>query len=1773
MAEKQEQLKTESKKPEETLETAEEFGLERPIREMEEETEAEVKTIQDKAKDGGEEVEYLAEEAGAVGKAEEGEFERCTDQIDKAVEEESEAETDGAAEKIKQAHEQGLELGRAKKGELTKPEIEAVQAELVQGISDKELAKDIALSLYEGLRQADMESAKAAESGAAKEPEEKKKEKTHEGQNKLNALCIEASNAAYEIGQKIAQGDKEAEEALENEKASFLQKAKDLTEQFPELEAEQEVLQDFSEGLGDGKYEQTKEPEEPKEEPKAVEPETKPEETLKTNKERLAEIEQRLKRPDSLKFDELSPLNEEYEALTKERKKIRDMMEDGLSQEEAGETNMGLETPDQQKQNYEQRLQELEAEKETILNQKEGERDVRRLREVNGKIMNIKESLGYFKEGEETSQEGITGKSTEALRAIGYIDIPPQEILEMLKDDEAKIQEYLENENFEGLQEFLQEKIKHVLEGKGELGQEEIENISQKIAGKIDKGALAQAYAEMEKSFWQSFREQGVKGVGQRAKNIWAKAKTIGLKNIGRMSAKMGLTMGAATAGSIGAAALISVAAAPFLVGGAGATAAVLGARYGIKKFLEPRWKKSREEEEQKRKESGKESALEEAIGSEKKNILSGGAFIDSERLSALISNEVRISTNESARSAIEDYTEAMEQGDMDKFQEVEGYVTEQEYKNALHLIRGTKEYKDLPLEAQKQMALTIALTLHQDAKSEALLSEEAETAPPGKKSIVQKFIEIRTGERAMEAKGKEKLGFYGIAIGLGIGTSALIRGTAWGRSITGAVGGGVAGYSYAERKEARGDINMVKKIEALIRDAENKIQDIIEGNGDLNELKDDMTTIKARLDQGLLEAYPTIKSRAENFVYRVRQLEIQEKEKPQAFEELLNELHKDSDKIEEKIEADKAAIKKAGLVKKIGYTGAGMAAGALVGYLGAEWAEHRQEARMEGQLEEAMDKIGIGFDENGVRKAEGVIMVERAEFLKSLKNIDIQETTGDGNITAEDADMDQLKQLANAVGEDGAINSEDLMGVWRTNKTLELRNQLRDALKDLSPEQRAEALKQMGITDTTSEGEVTAEDAGLRRLQEIAGEDGKISEEDIESFREKVIRGEVASEDEESLVGTPALEDKPEFIDIPVKEGETIKISPDQLKNATVTKENNSIESVFQEQLKADQELAKKLYEQSYKGETFPQEGLNDKQIGALAHRLAERNTYAKGAESITWVKEPGKVAYVLDQEGNAIECDPNTGEVIGDVGGEGGELEAHEMEPIESKKAELDEESLARVRPRQPEKIANIEKELGDDLRTRLGRRHPTNDWLEGKLAEGSDPEQQLKNLANEYKNFDEAIDRMDSNFVDKKVGDMTVEDFLNAKKITGDNAYGVNIPVKQADLEQVQNSPFFKGGIENLSDEEKTMTMSEFLGNRLERAVSETVQKAANFDETEAKVFMQYLAGKDGHLTLKELGNPAELNEKVNEFMNTALDKTTNDVYNRSLDVGKNWETRCQGERGFFGVRENKGVYEVDLNGDGVVDKTFVKAQKYDLLMEMMDKDKRASFVVNEVPVVNAKGEVVLRSLPKGMEVNYGRFRGLKNGEQLFGRFIQADKETQEELAEALIRQETSADEETGSIFPNFKGDKESVFEVDNSIPPEEVLKIKELMGDAGRYGDSDKVLITPRTDRNGYNVDIIGEKRENGHQPIAKYILREGEGFTPRRISVTFENDIIFEDQKRIRAALNLREDLPDDTPIQVTQKAPGIYNIDTDKDGQPDFILEQKGDDMKIEKAG
>ena len=109
-----------------------------------------------------------------------------------------------------------------------------------------------------------------------------------------------------------------------------------------------------------------------------------------------------------------------------------------------------------------------------------------------------------------------------------------------------------------------------------------------------------------------------------------------------------------------------------------------------------------------------------------------------------------------------------------------------------------------------------------------------------------------------------------------------------------------------------------------------------------------------------------------------------------------------------------------------------------------------------------------------------------------------------------------------------------------------------------------------------------------------------------------------------------------------------------EQLKDATVTKENNGIISVLQKQLSEHPE--KFGYDKS--------SGLSSEDWAkAKANNIAFNKSYGE-----TWVKEPGKVAYILEgneQNGFDVkEVSPETGKIIGtsetfDTG--------HEMKPIE--------------------------------------------------------------------------------------------------------------------------------------------------------------------------------------------------------------------------------------------------------------------------------------------------------------------------------------------------------------------------------------------------------------------------------------------------------------------------------------------------------------------------
>ena len=202
---------------------------------------------------------------------------------------------------------------------------------------------------------------------------------------------------------------------------------------------------------------------------------------------------------------------------------------------------------------------------------------------------------------------------------------------------------------------------------------------------------------------------------------------------------------------------------------------------------------------------------------------------------------------------------------------EVEQYgINKEVYKSSWNMINSNPEYKSLPVEQRKKMAVTMAMTLSQHERNNRLQGQ-------GEKDYLDRFMQIRSGNIDPSVKGWERMAHYIGTASMAGGITAAIRFTGAGRIVGGALAGMGLGYQIGSMLENRVTRKAVAEMETMIDEGEELIKDVEFPAGDLEDrLRGDKTVVEARLRAGFFRDNPILENRAENFIHHINKLEMQ---------------------------------------------------------------------------------------------------------------------------------------------------------------------------------------------------------------------------------------------------------------------------------------------------------------------------------------------------------------------------------------------------------------------------------------------------------------------------------------------------------------------------------------------------------------------------------------------------------------------------------------------------------------------------------------------------------------------------------------------------------------------------------------------------------------------------------------------------------------------------------------------------------------------------------
>ncbi len=473
---------------------------------------------------------------------------------------------------------------------------------------------------------------------------------------------------------------------------------------------------------------------------------------------------------------------------------------------------------------------------------------------------------------------------------LGYLDIDPKVIWEKLSaKDVVDLQARMKAGDMAKINEFYQGKIKEVLVDQ-KKDQAEDEALLKQMAESIN--AIIQQKVELEAE--RELLKTGLKGKSAM---------------LGKFALNVGIMGGTSVATSlaIGSLGIVTGGVGVAVAGGA----AVTLVRFLMRKVEENRQKTTPDSVKERNK---KEEA--ENLAKEKAKIIDTIFSSDNleklrKQLSGHIANTLREQTSGHALEALKEY----QQVDGAEGSEVSAAklrkVEEQLYLNALTMVRA--EHPEATPEQQKNMALTWALTLGQHEKGENLAKkrlEEIKKSKPVLYGIIEKYNLLSAGSPDKKPSGlskeeesiwqKSKYDLMSVGIGTAVGTAVRTIGVA--RVAAGSVAGAGLGYKLGEWMEKRDEKKALAEIVKMIDESEQVIQDIEFPTDQIEKLKKDSIFVKSKLDLGLLDSDPLLKSRAENFIHQVQKIELKNQE---SLEKLLASVSERTDQRAKQVEDD----------------------------------------------------------------------------------------------------------------------------------------------------------------------------------------------------------------------------------------------------------------------------------------------------------------------------------------------------------------------------------------------------------------------------------------------------------------------------------------------------------------------------------------------------------------------------------------------------------------------------------------------------------------------------------------------------------------------------------------------------------------------------------------------------------------------------------------------------------------------------------------------------
>lgn len=361
------------------------------------------------------------------------------------------------------------------------------------------------------------------------------------------------------------------------------------------------------------------------------------------------------------------------------------------------------------------------------------------------------------------------------------------------------------------------------------------------------------------------------------------------------------------------------------------------------------------------------------------------------EQISAHISNVLREESNEKVKETLRSYAEEkneetsslpiMEAG----IEKELGIVAIEFYHRAYNMISSDARYADVYPSEKMHMALAVALTLAQHERNDLYAQqklEEMKRQKPGVFRLIEKYNYVMGGFKGAEADAgdsfwqKHKHGTLSVLAGTAVGIA--YREASPTRVLAGAMAGGALGYRLGEKLDENKRREDLRKITQMIEEAEGLLVDLDLPPDKWEEIKNNATIVRSRLDLGLLNSDPLLQSRAENFLHGVQMYEISNSRADSLLaSSLLSSITHNRRALERQMEEDIGRVGQRSKLLKTGLTMAGMAVGGAAslfsGQLMQKFGQHGDEHSTGHTREDGMSHKAEQPVENPVYKVAGI--------------------------------------------------------------------------------------------------------------------------------------------------------------------------------------------------------------------------------------------------------------------------------------------------------------------------------------------------------------------------------------------------------------------------------------------------------------------------------------------------------------------------------------------------------------------------------------------------------------------------------------------------------------------------------------------------------------------------------------------------------------------------------------------------------------------------------